>query len=71
MNCENDEIVTENTVNITNSKHGYSELPVIKHNLFWPELCPSLLYIKIYGYSEHSYKELSLIRNSFLSPNLV
>jgi hypothetical protein len=56
------------TVNFTYSEHGYSELPIIKNNLFWPEFCPSLFNIKIYGYSEHGYKELSLIRNSFLVP---
>jgi hypothetical protein len=59
------------TVNFTYSEHGYSELPVIRNNLFWREFCPSLFNIKIYGYSEHGYKELSLIKNSFLSPNLV
>jgi hypothetical protein len=59
------------TVNFTYSEHGYSELPGIRNNLFWPEFCPSLFNIKIYGYSEHGYKESSLIRNSFLSPNWV
>jgi hypothetical protein len=59
------------TVNFTYSEHGYSELLVIRNNLFWPEFCPSLFNIKIYGYSERGYKELSLVRNLFLSPNLV
>jgi hypothetical protein len=53
------------------SEHGYSKLPVISNNLFWPEFCPSLFNIKNIRYSEHCYKELSLIRNSFLSPNSV
>jgi hypothetical protein len=46
------------TVNFTYSEHVYSELPVIGNNLFWPEFWPSLFNIKIYGYSEHGYKEL-------------
>jgi hypothetical protein len=64
-------LIIKNTVNFTYIEHGYSELPVIGNNLFWPEFWPSLFNIKIYGYSEHGYKELSRIRNSFLSPNLV
>jgi hypothetical protein len=43
------------TVNFTYSEHGYSELPVIRNNLFWHELCPSLFNIKIYDYSKHGY----------------
>jgi hypothetical protein len=67
----NDKVWKKCTVNFTFSEHGYSKLTVVRNNLFWPEFCPSLLNIKIHGYSLHGYKELLLTRHSFLSPILV
>jgi hypothetical protein len=53
------------TVKFTYSQHSYSE------QFFLPIFYLYLFDIKKYCQSENGYKELLLIRNSFLSPNLV
>ena len=57
------------TVNSAYNGSAYKELSVIRNWFLFPDLYPSLFYVKKYGYSGFGYKELSLRRNSFSCPN--
>ena len=57
------------TVNSAYNGSTYKELSVIENWFSFPDLYPSLFYVKKYGYSGSGYKELSLRTNSFSGPN--
>ena len=57
------------TVNSAYNGSAYKELSAIRNWFSFPDLDPSLFYVKKYGYSGSGYKELSLRMNSFSGPN--